>query len=102
MNLSSTVHQRCMLSFIQDTTPCRFHRVREAIALWGIGFYHLRSEKNPADIMSKHWGYMSAWHCCVVFFILEGRYYQDEELSMGRRLAHGTIEFMGVVSLYQG
>jgi len=40
-----------------------FHRVREAIAAAAkiIGFYHVRSEANVSDILSKHWGYQQAW-----------------------------------------
>jgi hypothetical protein len=38
-----------------------FHRVREAIAAKVIAFYHIRSEANPADILSKHWGYQQVW-----------------------------------------
>ena len=38
-----------------------FHRVREAIAAKIIGFYHVRSEANVSDILSKHWGYQQAW-----------------------------------------
>ena len=38
-------------------TALSFHRVREAIAAGILDFYHIRSEDNPADILSKHWGY---------------------------------------------
>jgi len=38
-------------------TALSFHRVREAIASKIIRFYHLKGELNPADILSKHWGY---------------------------------------------
>ena len=38
-------------------TALSFHRVREAIASKLINFYHLKGECNPADILSKHWGY---------------------------------------------
>ena len=38
-------------------TALSFHRVREAIASKLINFYHLKGEYNPADILSKHWGY---------------------------------------------
>ena len=38
-----------------------FHRVREAIASKIIGFYHIAGEQNPADILSKHWGYQQVW-----------------------------------------
>ena len=31
---------------------------------------------------------------CDIVYNLEGRYEQDEGFRMGRRLAHGTIEFM--------
>jgi hypothetical protein len=34
-----------------------FHRVREAIAAKIVRFFHLPGEHNPADILSKHWGY---------------------------------------------
>jgi hypothetical protein len=34
-----------------------FHRVREAIASAIVGFYFIPGEINPADILSKHWGY---------------------------------------------
>ena len=34
-----------------------FHRVREAIAAKIISFIHIKGEINPADILSKHWGY---------------------------------------------
>ena len=38
-----------------------FHRVREAIASGMIGFYHIPGKINPADVLSKHWGYASVW-----------------------------------------
>ena len=50
--------------------------VCEAIAFRVIGFYYLRSEENPADILSH----------VALFIFLEGRYHQDEGLSMGRKL----------------
>ena len=38
-----------------------FHRVREAISAKIIAFHHIKSEANPADILSKHWGYQQIW-----------------------------------------
>ena len=38
-----------------------YHRVREAIAAGILAFYFLRGEDNPADLLSKHWGYQAAW-----------------------------------------
>jgi hypothetical protein len=38
-------------------TMLSFHRVREAIAAHILGFYFLPGDDNPADILSKHWGY---------------------------------------------
>jgi hypothetical protein len=39
-----------------------FHRVLEAsIAAKIIGFYHVDGVLNPADILSKHWGYQQVW-----------------------------------------
>ena len=38
-----------------------FHRVREAIASKMIGFHFINGSINPADIVSKHWGYSDIW-----------------------------------------
>jgi hypothetical protein len=38
-----------------------FHRVREAIAAKIIAFFHIDGKRNPADILSKHWGYSAVW-----------------------------------------
>ena len=42
-------------------TALSFHRVREAIASKTLAFYHLPGKYNPADILSKHWGYQAIW-----------------------------------------
>jgi hypothetical protein len=34
-----------------------YHRVREAIAAKIVGFYWIDGDKNPADILSKHWAF---------------------------------------------
>ena len=38
-----------------------FHRVREAIAARVIAYYHVRSQANVSDMLSKHWGYVETW-----------------------------------------
>ena len=38
-------------------TQLSFHRVREMIASGAIVFIHIDGEINPADILSKHWGF---------------------------------------------
>jgi hypothetical protein len=38
-----------------------FHCVGEAIAAKIIGFYQDDGVRNPADILSKHWGYQQVW-----------------------------------------
>ena len=38
-----------------------YHFVREAIASGAIRFAHVPGAKNPADILSKHWGYQCVW-----------------------------------------
>jgi len=42
-------------------TALSFHRVREAIASKTLVFHHIPGEHNPADILSKHWGYQQVW-----------------------------------------
>ena len=38
-----------------------YHFVREAIAAKIIQFHHMPGELNPADILTKHWGYSQIW-----------------------------------------
>jgi hypothetical protein len=38
-------------------TMLSFHRVGEAIASGIVGFFYILGDINPADILSKHWGY---------------------------------------------
>ena len=38
-----------------------YHFTREAIASDMISFHHLPGHLNPADILSKHWGYSQVW-----------------------------------------
>jgi len=38
-----------------------FHHVHKAIAGAIIGFYHIDGDENPANILSKYWGYQQIW-----------------------------------------
>ena len=38
-----------------------FHRVREAIAAGVISYKFLPGKDNPADMLSKYWGYQQVW-----------------------------------------
>jgi len=38
-----------------------YHRVREAIAAKFVCFHWIDGKKNPADILSKHWDFVSVW-----------------------------------------
>ena len=38
-----------------------YHRVREAIAAGYVAYYHIDGDKNPADILSKHWAFVKIW-----------------------------------------
>jgi hypothetical protein len=49
-----------------------FHRVREAIASGVYVFAHISGENNPADILSKHWGYSSVWHMLKALMFVTG------------------------------
>jgi len=57
-----------------------FHRVREAIASGVYVFSHIPGENNPADILSKHWGYSSVWHMLKVLLYVKG----DTSVSPGK------------------
>jgi hypothetical protein len=49
MGLHAKLHKR--------HTMLSFHHIRDAIASGKVGFYFIPGEINPADILSKHWGY---------------------------------------------
>ena len=38
-----------------------YHYTREAVASGMVNFHHIPGEINPADILSKHWGYSQVW-----------------------------------------
>ena len=38
-----------------------YHKTREAIASGMVAFYHIPGKLNPADILSKHWGFVDVW-----------------------------------------
>ena len=54
---STTVHAKLH----KRHTILSFHRVREAIASGMIHFSFINGNINPADILSKHWGYSQVW-----------------------------------------
>jgi hypothetical protein len=66
VNSSTTPHAKLH----KRHSALSFHRVREAIASGIIRYHHIRSEDNPADILSKHWGYNQVWPLlnCTLFW----------------------------------
>ena len=54
MQLDAKLHKR--------HNALSFHRVQEAIAAGYIQYFlHIPGKVNPADILSKHWGYSDVW-----------------------------------------
>ena len=53
-------------------TALSFHRVREAIAAKIVGFFHIPGNENPADILSKHWGYQQVWQLLQPLLFWQG------------------------------
>jgi hypothetical protein len=66
VNSSTTPHAKLH----KRHSALSFHRVREAIAAKIVRYHHIRSEDNPADILSTHWGYSQVWSLlnCVLFW----------------------------------
>ena len=53
-------------------TALSFYKVREAIASNMLSFHHITGVINPADILSKHWGYIQIWALLRTILFLEG------------------------------
>ncbi len=49
-----------------------YHKTREAVASDMINFHHMPGEINPADILSKHWGYDAVWRQLQAILFWEG------------------------------
>ena len=50
-----------------------YHRVREAVASEMMVFSHMPGDSNPADIVSKHWGYQQVWPMLRSILFWNGR-----------------------------
>ena len=57
VNSSTQIHAKLH----KRHTMLSFHRVREAIASGMVNFIFINGDINPADILSKHWGYSQIW-----------------------------------------
>ena len=57
INSSTMVHAKLH----KRHTALSFHRVHEAIASGMIKFNFIPGNINPADVLSKHWGYSQVW-----------------------------------------
>ena len=68
VNSSSLPHSRLH----KRHTALSFHRVREGIAAGVAQFYYIPSLSNPADILSKQWGYQQAWPMLQPLLFWEG------------------------------
>ena len=53
-------------------TMLSFHRIREAVASGMLLFSFIRGPTNPADILSKHWGYSDVWPQLQVLLFWKG------------------------------
>ena len=53
-------------------TALSFHRVREAAASGLMKMFHIPGPQNPADILSKHWGYSQVWSLLQPLLFWEG------------------------------
>jgi Reverse transcriptase (RNA-dependent DNA polymerase) len=49
-----------------------YHRVREMIAAKVLGYYWIDGKDNPADIVSKHWGYQQVWQMLKPLLFFSG------------------------------
>jgi hypothetical protein len=82
MQLNASLHKH--------HTMLSFHCVREAIAAGILGFYFLPVDDNPADILSKHWGYTQIKDRLKSLLILERGY---GILQISRRYKKNKVTF---------
>jgi hypothetical protein len=73
--------------FHKQHTMLSFYCVREAIAVGILSFYFLSGNDNPADILSKHWGYPQIWERLksLLFWRGDTSSIMDEKATFGRK-----------------
>ena len=67
-----------------------YHFVWEAFAADLDQFSHIPGNCNPADILSKHWGYSNVWPMLKPLFFYEGDFYQileEDNRKIDQKLA---------------
>ena len=67
-----------------------YHRVREAISQGYIIFKHLVGTSNPADILSKHWGYRDVWPLLRTILFFRGDTINAIDDANDGRIQEGT------------
>ena len=81
-------------------TALSYHRIREAIAHNVMSFYHMPGRINPADILSKHWGYAEIWPALKTILFFQGDTREliddDESCSVDRGVKNYGTETMNL------
>ena len=69
-----------------------FHRVREAVSSDMLRFHHINGKDNPADILSKHWGYQQVWHLLKPILFWQGDTVDiNDTIDQAQDEAHETL-----------
>ena len=70
-----------------------YHFVQEAIAARMVQFTHIPGDCNPADILSKHWGYLNVWPMLKPLLFYEGdtsQILEEDDRKIDQKLAAKT------------
>ena len=70
-----------------------YHFTREAIASNALDFQHIPGDINPADILSKHWGYAQIWTILQTVLFWQGNtsaLLEDPNAQKGKEEVIGT------------
>jgi len=56
----------------RHTNALAYHKTRELIASKTLRYVHMDGDKNPADILSKHWAHSKIWNTLRPFMFWNG------------------------------
>ena len=70
------------------------HRVRYAVAAGIINVYHIAGNKNPSDILSKHWGLSAVWDTMkpLLFWNWKSMHQGPEDSDEGNKTKEDVAE----------
>ena len=82
-----------MPSSTSATMLCLFTEFKKPLQEPSLDFYHIDGNENPADILSKHWGYQQIWKLLQPFIFWRGDTKDIDVLDLYKAHPGSVVDF---------